>query len=499
MPSLVADHCVGDFIAGKFVKTSKANSRITNQSPADLSDELGIFPISLSHVDTAVQAARDAFPQWRKLEQSKRDALLRNYQQQLQTHKDAIALCICREVGKPLWEAHGEVGAMIAKVDLCLGEARKYSPNLDIDDLPGQIRNRPLGVLAVIGPYNFPGHLPNGQIVPALATGNTVIFKPSEKAPATAAWMALCLSEAGLPDGVFNVVQGEAQSAKVLVAHDGIDGILFTGSAAVGRDILTANAAHLGKLVALELGGKNASIVLEDADIDLAVRQVAFAAFATSGQRCTSTSRLIIHRSIAPAFLNKLKATISNIHVGYPQEPNVFMGPVISENSQNKILAAQTTAVAEGFEPFVPGGALALSDKRGWYLKPAVHIAPNATAAVKGYTDSELFGPDLCVFVTDTVDEAIALANATNYGLVAAVFTKNAQTFDHCAENLRMGAVHWNRSTAGASGRLPFGGIKDSGNYRPAGILVNQLCTFPQAILLNPKASSPVQWPGFPE
>jgi succinylglutamic semialdehyde dehydrogenase len=473
----------GDYVAGAWAAASAPDDELRIASPADLSDTVGVHPVSLAHVDGAVSAARAAQPGWYAAGADAREAALRRYQERLRAHREVLIDTLAREAGKARWDAESEVNAMIAKVDLVVGEGAAWTADRHIADLPGAIRWRPHGVLAVVGPFNFPGHLPNGQILPALLLGNAVVFKPSEKTPNTAALMARCFDEAGLPRGAFNLVQGGTPTAERLTTHEGIDGILFTGSAAVGTRIAQANAHRPGCLVALELGGKNASLVLADADLDRAAEQIGFAAYATTGQRCTATSRVYVARQVADALVERIAANARQRKVGHPLDPDVFMGPLITDASRTALLDAQARAVAAGFEPVEPGGAVEVAGRRGHYVRPAVHRAPRADAHVPRYTHDELFGPDVAVYAVDGLDEAIALTNATRYGLVASVFTRDAAAFDHAAAALRVGVVHWNRSSAGASGRLPFGGIKDSGNHRPAGILAGLLCAYPQAVL----------------
>ncbi|MGZ3424250.1 MAG: aldehyde dehydrogenase family protein [Polyangiales bacterium] len=487
-----------DYVAGRFEAPASPDGQIEVKSPADQSDVVGVHPYAVAQVDRAIAAAREAFPAWRRLPEAKRAELLKAYQARLKAHETDLAKTIAREIGKPLWEAKTEVGAMISKVDLSIGEGASYTRDVKLDDLPGEVRHRPHGVLAVVGPFNFPGHLPNGQIVPALLAGNTVVFKPSEKGAGTAVLMARCYDEAGFPAGTFNVVQGEAHVARAIVGHPGIDGILFTGSVAVGKAIAAANADRPGRLIALELGGKNASIVLDDCDLERTAREVAFSGFATAGQRCTCTSRVIVTLGVADALIAKLAAAAKSARVGHPFEEGVFMGPVISRGSRDAILVAQEKARAAGFTAAAPGGIAQVEGREGWYLRPAVHVAPSSKTKVAGYTDHELFGPDLSVFVVDTLDEAIALADDTPYGLAAAVFTKDREAFEACADRLRVGVLHWNRSSAGASSRLPFGGVKDSGNHRPAGILAGAACSYPMGVLLPPKTEPALPtWPGL--
>lgn len=488
----------GDYIQGRFVSPAQADEEIRTLSPADQSDVVGIHSVSVSHVDEAIAAARKALPAWRRLSREERRGYLRKYQERVRHHRDAIANCISREVGKPLWDATGEANALAGKVDLMLGEGATWTTDRRLDDLPGEIRYRPHGVLSVIGPFNFPAHLPNGQIVPALDLGNTIVFKPSERTPNAAYWMAKCFDEAGFPPGVVNIVQGGVETSKHLVSHDGIDGILFTGSVAVGQRILQANADRPGRIVALELGGKNATIVLDDADLDRAVNQIAFAAYASAGQRCTATSRVYVTAGLRDQLTERLAAVAKNLKVGYPLE-EVFMGPLINDASRQNLFAAQSRARQAGFEAIVDGGAFEVAGREGWYVRPSLHRAPNADIRVDGYTHDELFGPDIAIYPVEDLDQAIALTNGTRYGLAAAVFTSSEANFEKAAEELRVGVLHWNQSSAGASGRLPFGGVGDSGNHRSAGITAGLFCSWQQAVRFSPAADAPLPtWPGFP-
>jgi len=487
----------GDLIDGELVAASDADAELRTLSPADQADVVGVHPVKLAHVDRAVEAARKASREWQALGRDGRAALLRKYQERVAHHADAIAQTIAREVGKPLWDAAGEARALAGKVDLMLGEGATYTEDRRLDDLPGEIRYRPHGVVAVLGPFNFPAHLPNGQIVPALHLGNTVVFKPSERTPNAAVWMARCFQEAGFPPGVVNVVQGGVDTAKRLVAHDGVDGILFTGSVGVGQQILRANADRPGRVIALELGGKNASIVAADADLDRAVNQIAFAAFASSGQRCTATSRVYATPEVREELVARLAAKAKELKVGYPLD-EVFMGPMITESARSALLEAQGRAHDAGFSVAAEGGAFEVEGHRGWYVRPSVHVAPSAEVRVEGYTHHELFGPDVAVYPVADLDEAIARANETRYGLAAAVFTASEATFEKAAAELRVGVLHWNQSSAGASGRLPFGGTGDSGNHRPAGIMAGLFCAWPQAVRFSPPADAALPtWPGF--
>jgi succinylglutamic semialdehyde dehydrogenase len=488
----------GDYILGRFVAPRRADAELHVRSPADLEQTVGTHLCALEHVELAVEAARTAQPAWRRAGESARRAVLERYKERLRAHRDDIAHTLALEVGKPLWEARTEADALVAKVDLALGEGARFTADQRIADLPGEIRHRPLGVLAVIGPFNFPAHLPNGQIVPALLLGNAVVHKPSEKTPNTAVWLARCFHEAGLPPGVFNLVQGEAACGQRLCTHPDIDGILFTGSVAVGRRIVQDNAQRPERLIALELGGKNATLALDDCDVERCARAVVFAAFATAGQRCSSTSRLIATRTVAEPLLARIVELARRLRVGYPLAPDVFMGPLISEGARATVLRAQVAARDAGMEPLLRSAALAIDGHRGHYLSPGVSRAPISSLEVDGYTDAELFGPELAAYVVPDLDAALELANRSRFGLVAAVFTASSDAFHRAAEELKVGAVAWNRPTAGASSRLPFGGVKDSGNHRPAGILAGTSCAYAQGVQLAGADPGPLPtWPGL--
>ena len=489
----------GDYIDGRFQTAPRPDGELLVRGPADVRELVSAHDYAVGQVDAAVAAARAAFPGFRKLGTEARAELLRRYQARLRAHREEIALAIALEVGKPLWEAVTEVDAMAGKVDLSLGEGARFTAGAALANLPGEIRYRPLGVVAVVGPFNFPGHLPNGQIVPALLLGNCVVHKPSEKTPSAAVWIARCMDEAGFPKGAFNLVQGPGESGARLTTHADVDAVLFTGSVSVGRRIARDNADRIERLIALELGGKNAAIVLSDCDLERTARAIAFAAFATAGQRCSSTSRVIASEEIAPRLLERLAEIAGGLRVGYPLEADVFMGPVISEAARNQLVDAQTRARAAGFEPVVAGGAVELAGREGFYVRPAIHRAPAGAPAVPGYSDDELFGPDLAFYTAPDLEAALALANRSRFGLTASVFTGSRAAFERAAEELDVGVLNWNRASAGASGRLPFGGVKQSGNHRPAGILAGAACAYAQGVMLSPEPDPgplPV-WPGM--
>jgi succinylglutamate-semialdehyde dehydrogenase len=493
--------CPGNYLDGAFRTPAQPEGELVIQSPADSADVCSVHPYARAALLEAVEGARKAWPSWRRLTIDQRADYLRGYQARLRANHAAITHAIAREVGKPLWEAKTEVDAMIAKVDLTLGEGRRFTEDIQLPDLPGEIRHRPLGVVGVIGPFNFPGHLPNGHIVPALLLGNCVVHKPSEKTPSAGTWMARCFHEAGLPAGVWNLIQGPGEMGAALSTHPDVDGLMFTGSSAVGRRILASQVDRIDRLIALELGGKNASIALDDCDLERTARAVAFSAYVTAGQRCTATSRLIVTRGIARPLIERIASIARQIRVGYPLSPAsdapVFMGPVIDHAARARLLAAQRTARAAGFEAVVPGGEHEVAGHLGPYVRPALHVAPTPTTEVPGYTEVELFGPDLAVYEVESPEDAFTLANRGWSGLTAANFTANRGIFEQAIDQLRVGVLQWNRASAGASSRLPFGGIRDSGNHRPAGIFAGLGCCYALGVQLPATIEAPLTWPGF--
>ena len=478
----------GNYIAGQFAAPKEAIGNIVVRSPADLTDHLGDFPFSYQDVDRAAGAARDAFESWRRTSLDTRKDYLRKYADALKKREAVLAETIAREIGKPLWEAKQEVATMVNKVDVTLNEGLKPVADYEIPGiLPGTLgacRHKPHGVFVVIGPFNFPGHLANGHIVPALVTGNTVIFKPSEKSPGTGQIMADAMQEAGLPKGVFNLVQGDGEVGRRLCVHESVDGILFTGSYEVGLKIKQDTLQQYWKLLALEMGGKNASIVSDDIDLEYAVYETLTSAYVTTGQRCSATSRIIVQRSVHDRFVELFHEKAKAFSIGHPLD-NPFMGPLAEERAVDKYLKFTGIAAREGCEVVMRGKQLEL-DYKGHYVTPSICLVKdNSIASIKKsvYQQIEIFGPNVAIYAYDDLDEAIEIANATQYGLAFSIFTSDAKKYHKALDDLRGGIVNWNRSTVGASARLPFGGLKRSGNHFPTAISASSYCVYPVASL----------------
>ena len=468
-----------DLVAGTFADPPRTDGVIEDRSPADLTVVLGRHGWAFDQVDRAVAAAREAQPSWARRPLGDRAALVQRIGQVLAAREEELARAIALDVGKPLWEARSEAQASAAKAAITVDAGLKL---VDGFAAPGQAsaecRFRPLGVAAVLGPFNFPVHLPNGHVLPALACGNTVVFKPSEIAPHAAEVYARCVVEAGVPAGVFNLVQGPGPIGALLSEHRNVDAVLFTGSWNVGQAIQRACLGQT-KLLALEMGGKNAAIVLEDADLDKAIYDALFSAFVSAGQRCTAASRLIVEGKPerADAIAARIAAAAQRLSIGHPLRDGVFMGPLASQAAVEKFFAGVRSAPEAILEPrsLSPGGL------RGCYTTPGVHRVRQRTGSA--YEREELFGPDLAVYQAASAEEAVAIANETEYGLAASVHTKSRDAFERCLSLLECGVVNWNAPTVGASGRLPFGGLKRSGNHRPAGLFSTVYCAAPVAVM----------------
>ncbi len=503
-----------DLIAGRFEEPAQPDGLIEDVSPSDYSQLVARVHWGLGQVERAVDAARAARASWAARPLAERISVVRAVGAACKAREEELARAIALDIGKPLWEARTEVAAVVNKAAVTVDEGLSWVRGFVPGQPPGaagaeaagspplECRFKPLGVLAVLGPFNFPVHLANGHILPALATGNTVVLKPSEVAPQAAELYARILSDAGVPPGVFNLVQGPGVVGAALASDPGVDGVLFTGSWAVGQRIEEA-ARGQSKMLALEMGGKNAALILDDLDAaaeEKALYDVMFSAYVSAGQRCTAASRCIVQGppARADAIARKLARLANNLIVGHAFDDGVFMGPLASPAAAKKFDEGLAAARHGGF----PDAKLPVSDKHaaraeieelldsrvlsprgleGAYRSPALHRVHRA--AQSPFELEELFGPSLSVYSAESDEEAIALANATDYGLAASVHTQSADRFARCFAGLQCGLVNQNAPTVGASGRLPFGGVKRSGNHRPAALFSTLYCTAPVAIL----------------
>lgn len=474
----------GSYIDGKFQIASKIDEQWANVSPADFSDKLIAIQAGYDDVDRACEAAENAFPLWSNLAMDDRISFLRKLEKVFTEHKNEIAIAICRETGKPQWEALTEAGALAGKIKITVEHSIELMNEVRIENaLPGVdgvIRFKPKGVLAVLGPFNFPAHLPNGHFIPALLMGNTVVFKPSDKTPLVGQLIAEMFEKAGFPKGVFNLIQGQGEIGKRLAKHNLVNGVLFTGSYDVGLKIKRDTIDHYWKSLALEMGGKNASIVCEDADLDKAVYESVIGSYLSAGQRCSCTSRLFLHEKIFDQFVEKFKKISEKLKIGHWRAEN-FMGPLISEDSMLRFLRFQDIANREGAEALMEGKALEL-DKKGYYVSPSAHII-KAFSKESVYQTSEIFGPDVAIYKIDDLTQAFDQVNSSSYGLVASIFTNEKENYDRAISTLDVGLLNWNRTTNGASSKLPFGGTKKSGNGMPSAHFALYYCSTPIASL----------------
>jgi succinylglutamic semialdehyde dehydrogenase len=424
----------------------------------------------------AVAKARAAFPGWARTPLAERIARARAFAGALEASKAALAETISRETGKPLWESLGEVATMIAKVEISIRAQAERAGERQEETAFGAavLRHRPHGVMAVLGPYNFPGHLPNGHIVPALLAGNTVVFKPSELTPATGAAMAQAWRVAGLPEGAFQIVQGARETGRALADAD-IDGLLFTGSAATGAHFrrLFADRPHV--ILALELGGNN-PLVAWDGDVEEAAALAAQSAFITSGQRCSCARRLIVPEG---TFGEALVAEIAGIADALPigawnETPEPYIGPLVSDRAAEAARGQVARLVALGAREI---RALApVGNRRPAFVSPAMLDVTGIAAP-----DEEIFAPVLQVIRVPDFDAALATANATRFGLSAGLVSADDGLWKRFLDTVRAGVVNRNRPTTGASGAMPFGGLGESGNHRPSAYYAADYCAYPVA------------------
>jgi succinylglutamic semialdehyde dehydrogenase len=433
---------------------------------------------SANQVEKAVMAARQAFPEWAEKSVDERLAICKKFSELLEENKEHLARTMAKETGKPVWETRTEVGAMMGKVAISERAYNERTGTVE-NEMPGAkafIRHKPHGVVAVYGPYNFPGHLPNGHIVPALIAGNTIVFKPSELTPMVAQETVKLWEKAGIPAGVLNLVQGEVETGKALSAHPQIDGLYFTGSSNTGHLLHKQFGGRPDKILALEMGGNNPLLVTNVADIDAAVHNIVQSAFITSGQRCTCARRLFIEDSEqGRAVLKRLVEVTENILVDdYEAEPQPFMGAMISAKAAGEMVDAQNELLHKGAKSLV---RMKQEDPKKGFVTPGIVDV----TGVEGLEDEEYFGPLLKVYRYKELDDAIKEANNTRYGLSAGVLCDDEQTYRYFFKHIRAGIVNWNKPITGASSAAPFGGIGASGNHRASAYYAADYCAYPVA------------------
>lgn len=441
-----------------------------------------------SDVEAEVARARAAWPRWAAQPIAFRIETLRRFVNVVRANEEALADLIARETGKPLWDARTEVTAVMNKVDISVASFSERTGQRRLEAAMGarqSVRHKPHGVMAVLGPYNFPAHLPNGHIVPALLAGNGVVFKPSEKTPAVGEMLVRFYHEAGVPEDVVRLVLGGPDEGKALAAHPDVGGILFTGSAQTGIAINRQFATNPGKLLALEMGGNNPIVAWDTPDIASAAVLVAQSAFLSSGQRCTAASRLIVKDSLADQLIAEVKKLADRMIVDHPHaDPAPYMGPVIDNLAADQLTESFLYLMSNGGKPIKH---MVRTAKGLPFVTPAMIDV----TAMAERPDIELFGPLLQVIRVPDFESAIREANNTRYGLSAALIGGSPEQYNQFWANVRAGIVNWNRPTNGASSSAPFGGVGISGNHRPSAYYAADYCAYPvvSAEIEQPRAS----------
>ncbi|MBL4261568.1 succinylglutamate-semialdehyde dehydrogenase [Vibrio fluvialis] len=460
----------GQWVAGQgehFTSLSPYNNEIVWQGDS----------ATPAQVEDAVKAARAAFVEWKKLPFAEREKVVLAFAEKVKANAEAIAEVIAKETGKPIWETRTEAAAMAGKIAISIRAYHDRTGETVREAAGNQIvlRHRPLGVMAVFGPYNFPGHLPNGHIVPALLAGNTVVFKPSEQTPWTGEVAMKLWEEAGLPKGVLNLVQGGKETGIALAQSKGIDGLLFTGSANTGHLLHRQFAGQPGKMLALEMGGNNPMVISDHyGDLDSTVYTIIQSAFISAGQRCTCARRLYVpHGDKGDALITRLVEATQKLRIDQPfAEPAPFMGPQISKAAADFILKAQANLQSLGGEILVEARGLEAA-----FVTPGIiDVTPIAELP-----DEEYFGPLLQVVRYETLAQAVEMANDTQFGLSAGLVTTDDSEWEYFVDHIRAGIVNRNRQLTGASGDAPFGGPGASGNLRPSAFYAADYCAYPMS------------------
>lgn len=461
-PLLQAITARGRLSGGRFHQPETVIGELVSRSPQDPEDVIGAFPYGAEDVDEAVVAASRAARPWggRPVEE-RLDALL-PVRAELQRRAPDIAACLSRETGRPGWECQREVLGLVSRLEQTIQAAGDQLADRGFAELPARVASRPLGVVAVVGPAMLPLSTSHTHIVAALAAGNAVVWKPSPLCPASAQLYAQALHDADLPPGVFNAVMGDDAVGEALCLHPQVDGVVFTGRSESGVRLRRALVDRYDLRLHLHLGAKNAAIVMEDADLGLAAYEVLTSAFQSAGQRCTATSRVLVHKAVLDEFLSILSTLCLGLKIGAPTDgADTFMGPMLSEARMARFLERRAQARQEGAEVILPGERL---ERAGWFLTPSVHLVhEDRRSAQSAYQQEEHFGPDLCAYAVRDLDDALTLCDGTSYGLSASLFSEAPLRWRRFTEEVRAGALFWNRGTGGPSGLLPFGGEKLSG------------------------------------
>ena len=455
------------------VQQGGMGSTLTSIEPA--TGEL-VWTGAIGDVAAEVAAARAAWPAWAAHSNAYRIEAVRRFANVVRKSENEFAELIARETGKPLWESRTEVSAVINKVEISIEAYAERTPQRRMEAALGNkvtVRHKPHGVLAVLGPYNFPAHLPNGHIVPALIAGNAVIFKPSEKTPATGELLVKCYHEAGIPEGVIRLLIGGPEQGRALAGQGGIDGLLFTGSARAGMALHKQFAEMPNKILALELGGNNPLVVWNAKDVPSAAIIAVQSAFLSAGQRCTAARRLIVEDGDNEPLINEMTKLLDRMIVSHPlADPQPFMGPLIDNAAADQVQEQWLNLMMKGGKPI---RRLDRPFKDKPFLTPALIDVTD----IKDRPDEEIFGPVLQLVRVKDFDAAIHEANNTRFGLAASLVGGGPELYDKFWANVRSGVINWNKPTNGAPSNAPFGGVGLSGNHRPSAFYAADYCAYP--------------------
>jgi succinylglutamic semialdehyde dehydrogenase len=481
------------FIGGQWIR-GRGNS-FSSINPATGEPVFQTRSADSTQVAAAFQTAKNAFPRWAETSPEERFQIARKFAAMVAARRQEFVNAIARETGKPLWESNQEVDTVVKKVDLSISAyiQRTGSHEQQTGAARSVLSHAPHGIVSILGPFNFPAHLPNGHIVPALIAGNCAVFKPSELAPLTGALLADCWQEADLPGGCLNLLQGDRSTAELILESPDLAGLFFTGSASTGVAIHQRFATRPDVILALEMGGNNPMVVLDTNDPIAAARIIAVSAFISAGQRCTCTRRLIVvseGQQNWRAIIDELLRVTDAIVIGPPdQVPEPFIGPVINAAAAKRALNAQDELVAKGAKVLLQCQPTAAGLP---FLRPGLVDVTN----VENLPDEEVFGPLLQVTRVPDLETAIQLANETRFGLAAGLISGTETDFKLFRHRIRAGIINWNRPTTGASSAAPFGGVGLSGNHRPSAFYAADYCAYPVATMQSPEVGA-IEYPGL--
>ena len=480
------------------MRSGLTNKMVTNFSSVSPIDDAVVWSgqeTTAAEIQQTMRRAQAAAKSWSRRDVAERVKIVRRFADVLDMRRQEIAELITREVGKVPWDAAGEVGAAIAKVELSIQalQERRSEQSVESDSVTRTIRYAPLGVTLVLGPFNFPLHLPGGQIIPALLAGNSVVFKPSDQATAVGIFIAEAWKQAGLPEDVLQVIVGGVKPAVAAIDAPETSAVFLTGGRSAGRAIHRQLSGRPEVLLALELGGNNPIVIEKDVDPESCGRVVSFSAFISSGQRCTCARRAIfIESENTDRQIESLLETTRSLGVGLPGEPSTHIGPLISADAADSLHKTYRQLVRYGCKPRLPWW---IDVRRSNLVFPTILDASDLDDAdYAKVSELEWFGPMLVLRRTGDLASAIELAADTPYGLAASLLGGDRRSFDQFARNVGAGVVNWNRPTTGAAGTLPFGGLGDSGNHRPAGFFAIDFCNAPVASLELQQPESADPW-----